>query len=210
MSTVMRIDLRGEAPYYTLTRDADRTVYVQSGTDGSYALAGYAYGTHATNALTEATAGFSGTGSVLGSLRSSIMGDLATLRQGVFNRIRGTNAGPLMVPRKAKLNLKKWEKMMAMVKPARGFPERQAEYRFIASLELTFAYAMQAAQQVVQDAIYNGADWLDVAGDYAYQAAKQKRGAMVIKACDAYNNALPLGSSWPRYDSFALGLEWGM
>lgn len=196
--TQMRIDLYGKAPYYVLTAPESRTVYVT--TNGQFAVGGYVY---------EAE-GYSGTGDSLAALRSDIVGNLDTMRQEVFAAIRGDNAGPVMIQRYAAFNSTRVQQFRDMARRATraGNATLAAEYTYMASIEYTYMVALQAAQQVVQDAVYNGADFID--GDFAYTNAKRRRGQMVEAAVAAYNRSLPFASHWPRKEAFTIGIEWGM
>lgn len=129
---------------------------------------------------------------ILGDLeaaRTSILMSLSTTRSDIINDISGSNAGPILVLANVEVDTSRYEVVLAQAERTTEATLKR-ELTTLAGLELTYATAIAAAQQIVQDAVMAGADW--IMGDYAYVAAKISRGIMADNAARAYNAGLPL------------------
>ena len=224
MSTSVRIDLRGAPPYYTITsRGRDRVVRGDSGgVVSSRPDFGNSVAAERASVLSSLAAERSGVLGDLAAERESILAgtsgastraslaaersqilantsgasvraSLANERNKIFTDIRGDNCGPTMVRRYIYPDYGTANAIAAQANLATT-PQVRRELEQIVALERTYAEAAAAAQQVVQDAVMDGADW--AISDSRHEMAKAKRQAMLTEAVRAYNIGLPAGYYW--------------
>jgi hypothetical protein len=160
----MRIDLRGPAPYYTLTKDADRIVQNRVGWSipkDSAQIGPPESDTHRDDFTAPQT------------FQKTVPVDYSTREFWLFEAARETE------------------------------PHRKADLFKVAGLEDAFARASAAAQQIVQDAVNAGVDWLY--GDAKYLRARMERGFAMNLAVSTYNSGLPLAFGYLRKSASGWG-----
>jgi hypothetical protein len=204
MPTTMIVDLRAPAPHYTLTRPADTVVSIDHGytrangvpldrmpAERAKVLGDLAKARQSVLSDLQRTSGMARsvvTGDLAGE-RGRVLSDLDAEREAVFAGIRGDSAGPQTVLRTVPVNLQQRDAIRQQANLTRD-PQLKTKLLALAGAEEVFAYAMAAAQQVVQDAIMAGAEW--IYGDARYMAAVALRGLMVDAAVRDYNVQIPV------------------
>lgn len=204
MPTVIRCDIRGPAPYWTLvSRDPDRVVQINSPAAGAPDLDLGQTRTDILSALAQIAAEIManvGPQSVLDNLArvrqeilsntgpNATLAELERMRESILAGIAGDNVGPVMIPAQAALNLTATDALREMARKQSN-PTLAAQLFLLADLEYRYALDVQAAQQVVQDAVMAGADWLF--GDTAFLMALSQRDRMMREAVRRFNADLP-------------------